>query len=51
MRTQADDLRVEKNNLLGIMAQIEKLGATETPMYKYYQNRYYEVVSTINNIR
>ncbi len=51
MRTQADDLRVEKQNLLGIMAHIEKLGATDTDMYKYYQNRYYDVVSTINNIR
>lgn len=51
MRTQADDLRDEKKNLLGIMAQIEKMGATNTQMYKYYQNRYYEVVSTIDNIR
>ncbi len=51
MRTQADDLRDEKKNLLGIMSQIEKMGATDTAMYKYYQNRYYKVVSTIENIR
>lgn len=51
MRTQADDLRVEKKNLLSIMSKIEKMGATDTQMYKYYQNRYYEVVSTIDNIR
>jgi hypothetical protein len=51
MRTQADDLRAEKNNLLGIMSQIEKMGAKHTEMYKYYENRYYKVVSTIENIR
>lgn len=51
MRTQADDLNDEKRTLLSIMAQIEKIGEVETEMYKYYQNRYYTVVSTLNNIR
>lgn len=51
MRTQADDLRDEKNNLIQIMQKMEKYGYTDTNMYKYYKNRYYDVVSTIDNIR
>ena len=51
MRTQADDLNSEKRNLISMMSQIEQIGYKDSEMYKYFQNRYYNVVSTINNIR
>jgi hypothetical protein len=49
--TQLDTLNTEKKNLLQIIGQMEKFGYTDTDMYKYYKNRYYSVVSTIENIR
>ena len=51
MRTQADDLNREKRDLISMMQNIEKIGHKESDMYKYFQNRYYKVVSTLNNIR
>jgi hypothetical protein len=51
MRTQADDLNSEKRNLISMMNKIEQIGHKDSDMYKYYQNRYYNVVSTLDNIR
>lgn len=49
--TQLDTLKTEKQNLEQIIGQIEKFGYIDTEMYKYYKDRYYSVVGTINNIR
>lgn len=49
--TQLDTLNTEKKDLLQIIGQMEKFGYTDTAMYKYYKDRYYSVVSTIENIR
>ena len=51
MKTQADDLNSEKQNLISMMSKIEKIGDKDSDIYKYFENRYYNVVSTLNNIR
>lgn len=49
--TQLDRLNKEKKDLLQIIGDMEKYQYTDTAMYKYYKDRYYSVVSTIENIR
>ena len=51
MRTQADDLKKERVRLWKILKRIEILDRTHTDRYRYFTEKYNDVVSTLNNIR